>query len=98
MTSGYWNKLLRVNLTNREVTKEVIDDVTCKSFIGGAGIGAKILWEEVPPEINPFDANNRIIFSVGPFQGHPVPGCAKFCITSKSPLTNTYGDSAAGAS
>lgn len=98
MALGYWNKLLRVDLTNREITTEEITDDTFKLFVGGAGIGAKILWEEVLPEVNPFDANNRIIFSVGPFQGHPVPGSAKFCIISKSPLTNTHADSAAGAS
>jgi len=98
MACGFWNKILRVDLAKRQSTTEEINDEACKLFLGGAGIGAKILWEEVPPEINPFDANNRIIFSVGPFQGHPVPGSAKFCIASKSPLTNTYADSAAGAS
>ena len=98
MALGYWNKILRVDLTKEAVTIEEIDSDTCKLFLGGAGIGAKILWDEVPPDVKPFDANNRIIFSVGPFQGYPVPGSAKFCITSKSPLTNTYADSAAGAS
>jgi len=98
MALGYWNKILRVDLTNRQSIEEEIEDEAWKLFLGGAGIGAKILWEEVPPEVSPFDANNKIVFSVGPFQGHPVPGSAKFCITSKSPLTNTYADSAAGAS
>jgi len=97
MASGYWNKILRIDLTDRKITKEGIDDEVCKLFVGGAGIGAKILWEEVPPAINPLDANNKLIFAGGPFQGHPVPGSAKFSIISKSPLTNTYADSAAGA-
>ena len=98
MALGYWNVILRVDLSNNKITKEEIGDDTFRLFLGGAGIGAKILWEEVLPEVNPFDADNKIIFSVGPFQGHPTPGSAKFCITSKSPLTNTYADSAAGAS
>jgi aldehyde:ferredoxin oxidoreductase len=98
MTLGFWNKILRVDLTSRQIVKEELDDDTCKMFLGGAGIGAKILWEEVPREVDALDSANRIIFSVGPFQGHPVPGSAKFCVTSKSPLTNTYADSAAGAS
>lgn len=97
MTWGYWNKILRIDLTNRKITKEEIDEDTYKLFVGGAGIGAKILWEEVSSETNPFDANNKLIFAGGPFQGHPVPGSAKFSIISKSPLTNTYADSAAGA-
>lgn len=97
MTLGYWNKILRVDLTNRKITKEEIDEDTCKLFVGGAGIGAKILWEEISSEVSAFDANNKLIFAGGPFQGHPVPGSAKFSIISKSPLTNTYADSAAGA-
>jgi len=97
MVLGYWNKILRIDLTNRKITKEEIDDEVYKLFVGGAGIGAKILWEEVPPKVNPFDADNKLIFAGGPFQGHPVPGSAKFFIISKSPLTNTYADSAAGA-
>jgi len=97
MTWGYWNKILRIDLTNRKITKEEIDEDTYRLFVGGAGIGAKILWEEVSSETNPFDANNKLIFAGGPFQGHPVPGSAKFSIISKSPLTNTYADSAAGA-
>jgi len=97
MTWGYWNKILRVDLTNKKITKEEMDEGTCKLFVGGAGIGAKILWEEISSETNPFDADNKLIFAGGPFQGHPVPGSAKFSIVSKSPLTNTYADSAAGA-
>lgn len=95
---GYWNKILRVDLTTKKITKEEVGDDIFKLFVGGAGIGAEILWKEVPPEVKPFDPDNKLIFSVGPFQGYPVPGSAKFCITSKSPLTNTYADSSAGAS
>ena len=98
MALGYWNRILRIDLTNGKITKEKIDDEIFKLFVGGAGIGAKILWDEVPPKVDPFDTDNKLIFAVGPFQGHPVPGSAKFSIISKSPLTNTYADSAAGAS
>jgi len=97
MALGYWNRILRIDLTTGKITKEEIDDDTLKLFVGGAGIGAKILWEEVSPEVSPFDADNKLIFAGGPFQGHPLPGGAKFSIMSKSPLTNTYADSAAGA-
>jgi len=97
MAWGYWNNILRVDLTTRKITKEEMDNDTYRLFLGGAGIGAKIMWEEVPSEVGSFNADNRLIFAGGPFQGHPVPGSAKFTITSKSPLTNTYADSAAGA-
>jgi len=97
MTWGYWNKILRIDLTSQRITKEEMDEDTYRLFVGGAGIGAKILWEEISSEVSAFDADNKLIFAGGPFQGHPVPGSAKFSVVSKSPLTNTYADSAAGA-
>jgi len=97
MASGYWNKVLRIDLTNKKVVKEDVEDKIFRLFVGGAGFGAKILWEEVSPEKDPLHADNRLIFATGPLQGHPVPGGAKFSVVSKSPLTNTQADSAAGA-
>jgi aldehyde:ferredoxin oxidoreductase len=66
-------------------------------FIGGAGLGAEILWRENPNRMNPYDGNNLLIFASGAFQGPPIPGGAKFSITGISPLTQTYADTAAGA-
>ena len=97
MASGCWNKVLRIDLTNKKVVKEDVEDKIFRLFVGGAGFGAKILWEEVSPEKDPLHADNRLIFATGPLQGHPVPGGAKFSVVSKSPLTNTQADSAAGA-
>ncbi len=94
---GYWEKILRVDLTHGIADEERIDKLVYKNFLGGAGIGTKFLYEEVAQKVEAFDPDNRIIFSVGPFQGTKLPGSAKWSVTSKSPLTGTYGESAAGA-
>lgn len=97
MANGYWARLLRIDLGTRKIKTEEIPQETLKMFIGGAGLGAEILWRENPNRMNPYDGNNLLIFASGAFQGPPIPGGAKFSITGISPLTQTYADTAAGA-
>ncbi|MHC4113235.1 MAG: aldehyde ferredoxin oxidoreductase family protein, partial [Planctomycetota bacterium] len=97
MKNGYWQKLLRVDLTNHKSTVEPIAEKDLKDFIGGAGLGAEILRRELPEKIEPYDPRNLVIFATGPFQGPAIPGGAKFSIVGISPLTGTFADTAAGA-
>jgi len=97
MKNGYWQKMLRVDLTNRKTRVEEIPAEDLKSFIGGAGLGAEILRRELPAKIDPYDSKNLVIFGTGPFQGPPIAGGAKFSIVGISPVTHTFGDTAAGA-
>ncbi len=80
MKNGYWQKMLRVDLTNRKSTVEPIAEKDLKDFIGGAGFGAEILRRELPEKIEPYDPRNLVIFATGPFQGPAIPGGAKFSI------------------
>ena len=98
MKNGYWQKLLRVNLSNCKISVEDISNRDLKRFIGGAGLAAKIIYSELPGKLDPYDSRNPLIFATGPFQGPSIPGGAKFSIVSISPLTGTFADSAAGAS
>lgn len=90
--NGWTGSILRVNLTTgvseTESTGRYID-----SFLGGKGINAKILWDEVGPEVLPLSAENRLIFGVGPFVGTLIPGSCRCNVTSKSPQTGIFGDS-----
>jgi aldehyde:ferredoxin oxidoreductase len=97
MANGYWEKILRVDLSKRAVMEEVVEEKVWKRVLGGAGYGAKILNDEVPREVGGLDPNNRIIFGLGPFQATQQTGAAKFCIVAKSPLTGIFGETAAGA-
>ena len=97
MANGYWRRLLRVDLTTRKAQEQEIDEGDLRRFIGGAGLGAEILRREVPARQDPYAPENRLIFATGPFQGPPVPGGAKFSVVGISPVTHTFGDTAAGA-
>ena len=73
-----------------------IESFNDEKFIGGAGTAAKIFTSEVSPDIDPFDDNNLLIFSVGPICGTTVPYCGRHFIMAKSPLTKILGESSAG--
>jgi len=97
MNNGYWDKILRVDLTRGTTRVESVSEKTWKTCIGGAGLGAKLLLEEVCPETDPLGPDNVLVFALGPYQAGNNPGNAKWTVCAKSPLTNTYADSAAGA-
>ncbi len=97
MNTGIWNKILRVDLSKGVTRTENLPEDTYRRFIGGDGLSGKIIYDEVDANVQPFEPENRVVFAVGPFQGTGIPGEAKFCISAKSPLTNTYGNSMGGA-
>lgn len=89
--NGYTGKLLRVNLSDRKITKEEISESMKKDFLGGRGFAIKLLWDEVK-HVDPLSERNKIIFSTGPLSGQLLPSAGKMVIASKSPLTGGYGD------
>ena len=97
MKNGYYQTLLRIDLTARRATVEAIAEGDLKKFIGGAGLAGEILRREVPGKLPPYDPRNKVIFATGPFQGPPIAGGAKFSIVGISPVTGTFADTAGGA-
>ena len=95
--SCYTGKLLRVNLTTGAITTEEIDPKWIDLFLGGRGLGSRILYEEVPPKVEPFDPESRLIFSVGALNGTGVPAASRTTATARSPLTHLHGDGHSGA-
>ena len=89
-------KILRVNLTNSKISTENASDEDLEKFIGGMGIATALFTREVSPTVDPYDEENLLIFSVGPFCGTAVPFCSRHFIMAKSPLTNILGESSSG--
>jgi hypothetical protein len=85
---GYAGKVLRVDLSTGKITEEHFDEAVLKQYVGGSGLGAKILYDEVPPEVKWSDAENRLIICAGPLSGTRVGGSGGFCAVTKGPLTN----------
>jgi aldehyde:ferredoxin oxidoreductase len=92
---GAMGDILRVNLTTERVGRERLDENVVRNYIGGLGIGAKILYDEVPPEASWSDEANRLIFAAGPLNGTAVPGSGTICAVTKGCLTQGCSSSQA---
>ncbi len=93
---GYSGKLLRVDLTGEKLTTETISEELIQKYVGGRGLGAHFLYEEVPAGADPLGPENRLIFSTGPFDNTNLPGSSRYLLCFKSPLTGGWGDANAG--
>ncbi|MFC1901465.1 aldehyde ferredoxin oxidoreductase family protein [Chloroflexota bacterium] len=93
---GYNGKILRVNLSNKSMSTEALDDEFCRRYIGGAGFIAYYLWKELKPRIDALSPDNKLIFALGPITGLLLPGAARNCVGAKSPLTDGIAKSESG--
>ncbi|QVK20811.1 aldehyde ferredoxin oxidoreductase family protein [Mycoplasmatota bacterium] len=93
---GYMGKLLRVNLTTSDIKIEDLDFEMAKKFVGGRGLGTKILMDEIDPTIDALSPENKIIFINGPMSGTPTPTGGRYMVVTKSPLSGTIASSNSG--
>jgi len=94
--NGYTGKILRVDLPSGSTSHMLTADYA-DLFLGGRGIAAKIYWDEVPPSVNAFDPENKLIFMTGPVCGVSGFG-SRFQVCGKSASTNTFSYSNLGGS
>jgi aldehyde:ferredoxin oxidoreductase len=88
--SGMKGRVLRVDLTLRQFSMEELSQADLKCFLGGRGLGAALLYRELPPKVDPLGEENLLIFSTGPLAATSAPCSSRFCLTTKSPLTGFY--------
>lgn len=87
-TKGYYGRLLEVDLTTMKSKVTQIPDEDIKKFIGGRGLGTKLLWDRLKPGTDPLSAENILMFMPGPFSGLPIPSSSRTCVVTKSPRTS----------
>ena len=63
---GYNGKMLFVNLTTGVMEDRVLDEKLAKNFLGGPGLGARILYENMPAHADPFGPDSMVGFVTGP--------------------------------
>ncbi|MBJ6725577.1 aldehyde ferredoxin oxidoreductase N-terminal domain-containing protein [Geomesophilobacter sediminis] len=81
---GWTGKILRIDLSTGAITTE--ETMKYKEYLGGTGIGWKVLWDEVPPGTKAWDPENRIVFGVGPLTGCGAPSSGRMVVTSLMPV------------
>ena len=84
---GYAGKFLRVDMSEGKLSDEVFDEATLRKYLGGTGIGCKIMYEEVPPDADWSDPVNRVTIGSGPLGGTAVGGSGTISIVTKGALT-----------
>ncbi|MGC8786811.1 MAG: aldehyde ferredoxin oxidoreductase family protein, partial [Anaerolineae bacterium] len=90
---SYMGKILRVNLTESRITEEPLEENVARAFLGGRGLGAKILFDELKPGIEPLGPENKLVVAAGVVTGLPFGGNCRYVIMAKSPLTGIWGES-----
>lgn len=86
---AYNGKMLRINLTSGEIEeRDYTDQYQYSDWLGH--IAVKLLYEELPSWVTPFDPYNRLIFSTGVFMGTTVPGACKVSASTLGPLTGGW--------
>ena len=87
---------LEIDLTRGNIERVETDPKLMEMLLGGQGTAAKILFERVSPDVEPFSPDNLLIFSTGLLHGTPVPGANRVAVNTFSPQTNLMSHSLMG--
>lgn len=94
--NGWAGKVLDIDLTSGEIKTYPLDERKARLFIGGRGLAARFLWDEVGPGVEPLSPGNVLIFTTGPLTATGYQTSNRFTVTCKSPLTGTILDANSG--
>ena len=88
--------ILRINLSRKQIQEQSIHPSLMDKFLGGRGLGARILFDELAPHVDALGGENKLLFLTGPLIGTGAPWCVKYTVVTKSPLSETILMSLAG--
>jgi len=87
---------LEIDLTRGSIERVAAEPGLTKLYLGGLATNTKILWDRVPPEVEPFSPENLLIFGTGLLVGTPAPGCNRTIVSTISPQTQLMAYSMMG--
>jgi aldehyde:ferredoxin oxidoreductase len=96
MANGFVGKILDVDLSMGRMGDEALDETLCRRFLGGHGLGAKLLYDRMKANVDPLGLESLLRFFTGPLTGTPAIEGNRFAVVCKSPLTETWGDANCG--
>src|ERR1700719_3568271 len=97
MPFGYHGCYLRIDVSAGTAERVPLDDEVLRQFIGGSGLGVKLLQDEGAALLDPLAPEAPLVFAFSPLVGSPLTTSAKFAVVSKSPLTGRINDSLASS-
>lgn len=96
MSGAYYEKIARINLTTGDISVEPLDMELAHKFIGGRGLGTKILYDAGVATVDPLSPENQLIYITGPMTGAAAPSTGRYMVVTKSPLTGMIACSNSG--
>lgn len=95
---GYMGKVLYCDLTNMRYKEEEVDEAIFRKYVGGWGVGCRLMWERLKPGVDPLGPFNIFGIGTGPFALSGVFGTCRYHTMGKSPLTGYWGGANSGGS
>lgn len=89
-------RILKVDLSKEKIVKEPLPEEFARTFLGGRGTNAKILYDELKPGTDPLGPENILVFGIGPANGTLAPASGRYNVSARSPLTGFFGDANSG--
>lgn len=96
MANCYWGKALFVDLSTGRIEAKALPDEIYRDYLGGYGLGVRVLFERIPPGADPLGPDNELGFLPGLLTGTRAPFSGRFMVAAKSPLTGGWGDANCG--
>lgn len=93
---GYMGRYLRIDLSSGKIAVEPLDEVLRQMYLGGYGVGVRILYEEMAPKEDPLGEGNILAFFTGPLTGTPALIGSRYAVMAKSPKSGGWGDANSG--
>jgi aldehyde:ferredoxin oxidoreductase len=96
MAHGFMGKILWVDLSKKELKEEALDEKLGRDFLGGYGLGARILFSHQKPGVDPLGPDAILGITTGVLTGTDALGGSRYIMVGKSPLTGGWGDANSG--
>jgi aldehyde:ferredoxin oxidoreductase len=93
---GFMGKILRVDLTDGEISEEPLNEKDARMYLGGNGLASRYLFDEQERGVDPLGPENKLIYMTGPLSGTISPSSGRFSAVAKSPLTGFWGSANSG--
>ncbi|MDP7251475.1 MAG: aldehyde ferredoxin oxidoreductase family protein [Planctomycetota bacterium] len=96
MATEYNGKILHVDLADGTTRDEELPELIYRRYLGGSGLAAYLMLRDLPPRIDPFSSDNKLVLTTSVITGMSLSGTNRFTAAAKSPLSESYGESEAG--
>ena len=90
MRSGFFGKVLWVNLSEKSFKEQSINEEIYRQYLGGYGLAVKLIYENMPMKVDPLSRESIFGFFPGLLTGTVAPFSGRYMVAGKSPLTGCY--------